>query len=120
VREFQELIERIYLTKDRARGIDGTFRWFAEEVGELARAIRHREGLNTKTQRHEGVELGESQELAGEFADVFAWLASLASQSGIDLESAATEKYGQGCPKCRKTPCACAEAQAQAASPKSK
>jgi NTP pyrophosphatase (non-canonical NTP hydrolase) len=104
VREFQELIERIYLTKDRARGIDGTFRWFAEEVGELARAVRHQ----------------DKGALTGEFADVFAWLASLASQSGIDLESAATEKYGQGCPKCQKTPCACAEAQAQAASPKSK
>ena len=93
VREFQELIERIYLTKDRARGVDGTFRWFAEEVGELARAVRHQ----------------DKKELAGEFADVFAWLASLASQSGIDLESATMEKYQQGCPKCRKTPCACRE-----------
>ena len=93
VREFQELIERIYLTKDRARGIDGTFRWFAEEVGELARAVRHR----------------DKQELSGEFADVLAWLVSLASQSGIDIEAAASEKYRQGCPKCRKTPCACEE-----------
>ena len=56
VREFQVLIERIYLTKDRARGVDGTFRWFTEEVGELARAIRHK----------------DKKKLAGEFADVFA------------------------------------------------
>jgi NTP pyrophosphatase (non-canonical NTP hydrolase) len=94
IREFQERIERLYLAKDKARGIDGTFRWFVEEVGELARAIRHKQRV----------------ELAGEFADVFAWLVSLASQTGIDLETAASDKYERGCPKCRKTPCACEEA----------
>jgi NTP pyrophosphatase (non-canonical NTP hydrolase) len=105
VRDFQKQIEQIYLAKDQARGIDGTFRWFTEEVGELAHAIRHR----------------NKAELAGEFADVFAWLVSLASQSGIDLEAAVADKYRDGCPKCRKTPCACgeeAQAQAQATSRK--
>lgn len=134
VREFQELIERIYLAKDTARGVDGTFRWFVEEVGELARAIRHLDfqhqdtkarsenanpnsetlnpnkgGVTTKTQRRQGKGFGESKELEGEFADVFAWLVSLASQTGINLEAAATGKYRQGCPKCRETPCACEE-----------
>ena len=37
---FQELIRRTYLERDRARGVDGTFRWMVEEVGELARALR--------------------------------------------------------------------------------
>jgi NTP pyrophosphatase (non-canonical NTP hydrolase) len=91
VREFQARIERIYLARDRRRGVDGTFRWFTEEVGELARGVRHR----------------DRQELAGEFADVFAWLSSLASQLDIDLEDAAVAKYGRGCPKCRRTPCRC-------------
>lgn len=93
IRDFQGLIERLYLDKDAKRGLDGTFRWFTEEVGELARGIRHK----------------DKAELSGEFADVFAWLASLASQSGIDLETAALEKYRQGCPKCLKTPCVCNE-----------
>lgn len=93
VREFQELIERIYLAKDTTRGVDGTFRWFVEEVGELARAIRHK----------------QRDELAGEFADVYAWLVSLASQSGVDLETAVTDKYALGCPKCGRTPCSCRE-----------
>jgi NTP pyrophosphatase (non-canonical NTP hydrolase) len=100
VREFQELIERIYLAKDTARGVDGTFRWFVEEVGELARAIR--------SAGNAGEPCGSS-ELEGEFADAFAWLASLASQTGVDLEAAATGKYRHGCPKCRETPCACKE-----------
>ena len=98
VREFQRRIEQIYLARDSQRGLDGTFRWFAEEVGELARAIRKG-----------GKGCHDTQELAGEFADVFAWLVSLASQEGIDLETAARKKYIKGCPKCRKTPCACEE-----------
>ena len=95
VSEFQQLIREIYFEKDSRRGVDGTFRWLTEEVGELARALRKDEPGN----------------LAEEFADVFAWLASLASLKGIDLESAAA-KYASGCPKCRLTPCRCREAPA--------
>ena len=47
------------------------------------------------------------EELEGEFADVLAWLASLASIAGIDLEEAARKKYERGCPRCEATPCAC-------------
>lgn len=91
VREFQHLIEKIYLEKDRARGLEGTFRWFVEEVGELARAMRG----------------GDRAELSEEFADVLAWLSTMASICGVDLEEAAG-KYGKGCPKCGGTPCGCA------------
>jgi NTP pyrophosphatase (non-canonical NTP hydrolase) len=92
VTEFQKLIRDIYYTKDSRRGIEGTFRWLVEETGELARAIRR----------------GEQENLREEFADVFAWLASLASLEEVDLESAAA-KYANGCPKCRSTPCSCVE-----------
>ena len=92
IAEFQKRIEDIYLQKDSSRGVSGTFVWFVEEVGELARALK-----------------GDDREnLAEEFADVFAWLSTLASMTGIDL-SEATQKYGQGCPKCLATPCACHE-----------
>jgi NTP pyrophosphatase (non-canonical NTP hydrolase) len=67
--------------------------WFAEEVGELSRALRRK----------------DDAELKGEFADVLAWLSTLASIAGVDLEAAAAAKYGQGCPRCKRTPCACAE-----------
>ena len=93
VAEFQKLIEEIYFTKDSRRGVDGTFRWFVEEVGELAAALRG----------------ADRAQLKGEFADVFAWLATLASLTGVNLEQAAASKYQAGCPKCRRTPCACAE-----------
>jgi len=92
ITEFQKLIEDIYLERDTARGLAGTHMWFCEEVGELTRALRR----------------GQQEELEGEFADVFAWLATLASISGIDLAAAAAKKYAEGCPRCRATPCACA------------
>ena len=91
IREFQDLIERIYGEKDSARGTSGTFMWLTEEVGELSRALRR----------------GQRKQLESEFADVFAWLATLASIHGVDLAEAASAKYGQGCPRCRATPCRC-------------
>jgi NTP pyrophosphatase (non-canonical NTP hydrolase) len=90
--EFQAAIEAIYYQRDSARGLEGTHMWFCEEVGELTRALRR----------------GRREELAGEFADVLAWLSTLASIAGVDLESAARAKYGSGCPRCAATPCACA------------
>lgn len=91
IQEFQQLIERLYLERDSERGLEGTHMWFCEEVGELTRALRR----DTR------------EELEGEFADVLAWLASLASIAGIDLEEAARKKYERGCPRCEATPCAC-------------
>ena len=93
INEFQRLIESIYLGKDRARGMGGTFMWFSEEVGELARALRD----------------GDRDRLEGEFADVLAWLSTLASMAGVDLEEVAAAKYSAGCPKCRRVPCGCQE-----------
>ncbi|MGQ0613719.1 MAG: MazG nucleotide pyrophosphohydrolase domain-containing protein [Planctomycetaceae bacterium] len=90
LRAFQERIERIYLERDRARGWERTFAWFIEEVGELARAL-HR---------------GNDEALEEELIDVAAWLVTLASLRGVDLERAA-RKYAAGCPRCRSTPCAC-------------
>jgi len=90
LKAFQLQIERIYLARDRARGWERTFTWFVEEVGELARAL------------HRGDEAG----LEGEFADVAAWLVTLASIRGVDMERAA-DKYAGGCPRCGKIPCAC-------------
>ena len=95
VQEFQQQIERIYLEKDRGRGWQETFIWFVEEVGELGRALR--------SQPREQVE--------AEFADVFAWLVTLASIFEVDLETVAMAKYGAGCPKCLCTPCTCGERQ---------
>lgn len=98
VSEFQAIIRATYCAKDSRRGIDGTFRWLVEETGELARAIRR----------------GEPGNLREEFADVFAWLASLATLAGVDLEEASA-KYARGCPKCGAVPCACPEPPSPAA-----
>lgn len=91
IAEFQRLIEAIYYERDARRGLAGTHMWFCEEVGELTRALRR----------------GEREHLEGEFADVLAWLTTLASIAGIDLEQAALRKYAEGCPRCQATPCGC-------------
>ena len=88
--EFQDLIERTYFERDKRRGAGGTFMWFMEEVGELATALRE----------------SDSEALANEFADVAAWLFTLASLSGVRM-SKAIKKYANGCPACREIPCAC-------------
>ena len=88
--EFQRVIRETYLSRDQARGVDGTFRWLVEEVGELAQAIRK----------------GTSAQQVEELADVLAWLASLADQLGVSLAEAAT-RYADGCPRCGNVPCSC-------------
>jgi NTP pyrophosphatase (non-canonical NTP hydrolase) len=89
--DLQALIRRMYFEKDQARGIEGTFLWLMEEVGELATALRS----GTHDQRLE------------EFADVLAWLATIANVAGVDLTEAVARKYGGGCPGCRKMVCIC-------------
>ena len=93
--KFQELIRCTYGAKDGRRGVEGTFMWFMEEVGELAAALRS----------------GTPAERAAEFADVLAWLATLANGVDIDLEAAVSEKYGVGCPGCGAVPCTCDDAE---------
>ena len=61
--EFQSLIRRMYHDKDAARGVEGTFMWLTEEIGELATALRS----------------GTKEEISLEFADVLAWLATIAN-----------------------------------------
>lgn len=90
VSEFQRQIEQLYLERDRQRGVDGTFRWLVEEVGELARALRK----------------GDRAHLREEFSDVAAWLFTLASLLDLEMDEV-VQRYANGCPKCQATPCAC-------------
>ena len=95
LRDFQQLIRDMYLEKDLARGVDGTFMWLMEEVGELAAALRN----------------GTHEERLGEFADVFAWLTTIANVAGVDLTEAVMLKYGSGCPGCSQFVCTCDNAE---------
>ena len=94
LRNFQNLIRDMYYEKDVARGVDGTFMWLMEEVGELASALRS----------------GSKEEIRGEFADVLAWLTTIANVVDIDLTEALIEKYGSGCPGCGQYACLCPDA----------
>ncbi len=95
LQEVQERIRTLFGEKDGRRGVEGTFMWFMEEVGELSAALRGS---------------GSRENLVLEFADVLAWLATLANIAGVDLEEAMRLKYGVGCPKCSRTPCECGTA----------
>jgi NTP pyrophosphatase (non-canonical NTP hydrolase) len=91
ISDFQQLIRHMYFEKDVARGIEGTFMWLMEEVGELSSALRQRDARN----------------LGAEFADVLAWLATIANVAGINLSDEIARKYGSGCPGCGLLACTC-------------
>ena len=78
ISEFQQLISKKYEKRDRQRGIPATFMWFIEEVGELATALASSDQKNKEE----------------EFADVFAWLCTLANISDVDLEKVCAKYTG--------------------------
>ncbi len=89
--DFQALINKMYSDKDRERGSAATFLWLCEEVGELAAALRE----------------GSHEDKCGEFADVLAWLVTLANINDVNLSKALHAKYGDGCPGCGRMICTC-------------
>jgi NTP pyrophosphatase (non-canonical NTP hydrolase) len=93
ISEFQNLIKDLYFERDRSRGINGTFIWLVEEIGEFARILRNKE-----------IDIINASE---ELADIVAWTSSLANLIGIDLESAISNKYPDKCLKCKSKPCIC-------------
>ena len=95
VQALQNLIREMYFEKDAERGVDGTFMWLMEEVGELAAALR----------------CGTPEEIRSEFADVLAWLVTIANIVDCDLTAALNEKYGSGCPGCNRYACCCPNAE---------
>ena len=88
--ELQRVMEATYGARDRARGVSATVAWLAEEVGELAKAVRK----------------GTQADQLHELGDALAWLVSLANQLGLSLDDAFA-RYASGCPRCRSTPCNC-------------
>lgn len=100
IRDFQQLIREMYFDKDVARGVSGTFMWLMEEIGELSSALRGYD--ESKAGR---------EELEAEFADVLAWLVTIANVTNVDLSAAVSRKYGSGCPGCRQFVCTCPDAE---------
>jgi len=91
IREFQDMMRQIYFHHDSKRGAKGTYLWLVEEVEELGEALKGK----------------DKKALENEFADVLAWLASLANVVDVNLEEAAIAKYNQKCPKCKQVRCEC-------------
>ena len=91
IKEFQNMMKRIYFSRDTKRGALETYMWLKEEVDEL----------------WEAAQKGKRRALEEEFSDVIAWLASLANVLNVDLEKATLNKYDNCCPKCHSSPCEC-------------
>jgi len=92
ISEFQQMMRHLYFKRDSERGVEGTYEWLVDEVAELGEELKN------------GTDMEAAEK---EFADVIAWLASLANVTGIDLERAAVNKYNYKCPKCQQSPCQC-------------
>ena len=91
LKKAQQLMLKLYEERDRRRGAEGTFMWLIEEIGELSEAVRKRDVFNIK----------------GEFADVLAWLLSLANVLNVDVAESFEEKYDSVYPNCKKAPYIC-------------
>ena len=91
IREFQEMMRRIYFHRDSKRGPFQTYAWICSELGEFGRALLK----------------NDRAALEAEVADLIAWIASECNLLGIDLEAACSKKYPGKCPKCGKSRCEC-------------
>ena len=91
IREFQVIMRKLYFERDTKRGVDRPFSWFKDEIRELEAELQNKNKLS----------------LENEFADVLAWLSSLANLLNVDLEEATLRKYSDACPKCKDSPCSC-------------
>ena len=78
IAELQKHIRDRYAKVDRKRGWPKTFAYFIEEVGELATALA------------DGKDRANLEE---EFADVIAWLCTLANITDVDLADSIARKY---------------------------
>jgi len=94
IEEAQEMMRRIYLERDRARGVEVTMKRTLDEAEELREAIENKEQMEI---------------ISDEVADVFAWLCSLANLLDLDIADAFYAKYSDVCSKCKKSPCVCPE-----------
>jgi NTP pyrophosphatase (non-canonical NTP hydrolase) len=95
ISEFQELMRQLYIHQDEKRGLEKTFIWLVEEIGELGSCLKS----NVRVKKH----------IEEELADIIAWSCSLANLLDIDLENALKEKYPNKCKKCGKKPCVCSK-----------
>ena len=93
ISDFQKLMRELYFHRDSERGINRTFIWLVEEIGELANLIKY--------------EKIEKTHISEEIADIIAWTNSLANLLDINIEKALSEKYPKTCIKCNSSPCQC-------------
>ena len=84
-------MKTLYFNRDKKRGVPATFNWLRDELDELYEALQE----------------SNIEAVKEEFADVMAWLSSLANITNVNLEKAVLKKYNYFCPKCGTSPCSC-------------
>jgi len=93
IRDFQNLMKKLYFHQDNKRGLNKTFIWLVEEIGELAQLLK--------------TESIDREKISEELADIIAWTNSIANLLNIDIEKALYTKYPNKCKKCNSIPCKC-------------
>lgn len=96
IKEAQDLMRRIYLERDKERGIERTLLRTFQELAELSEVISKENSM---------------EDIESEVADVFAWVLSIANLLEIDIGEALLKKYKNSCSKCGKVPCECVNSQ---------
>ncbi|MHA1479586.1 MAG: MazG nucleotide pyrophosphohydrolase domain-containing protein [Promethearchaeota archaeon] len=93
ISDFQDLLKELYLQNDLNRGVNSTFIWLIEEIGELATLLN-------------SIDI-DKKKVSEEIADIIAWTISIANILEIDIEKALSDKYPNKCKKCSSSPCTC-------------
>ena len=93
ISDFQDLLKELYLQNDLNRGVNSTFIWLIEEIGELATLLN-------------SIDI-DKKKVSEEIADIIAWTISIANILEIDIEKALSDKYPNKCKKCSFSPCRC-------------
>ncbi len=91
IKAAQELMKKLYFSKDLNRGEERTVLRLVEELGELSEAVL----------------LKNNDKISEEIADVIAWTLSVANLYEIDVDEVFNQKYKGVCPECNKCPCVC-------------
>lgn len=95
----QKLMNDLYFSKDKQRGLEKTLLWLVSEIGEVSDIVAKHHNFRQDPEIYQALKL--------ELADSLAWLLSVANLTEIDLEKAFYEKYPNKCPRCSNNPCTC-------------
>lgn len=105
LRDWQQHLHLLYGERNRERGMDVVLRRLFSEHSEALSGLLLIMLPMPSDRPVNWVML--TNEIRNELCDVLAWTLAAASVLGIDLMDAVENRYGNGCPTCKASPCQC-------------